>query len=132
MLVLALVCGAPGRAAAQQSDGWEISFVPLYFWATELSGQLSAGPGTVPIFLEFSDAADNLGGAFSFHLEATNGRWGMLSDLNFIRLSSSADFAVGPLTNVTGDFELDNVMFELGGLYLLNGPIFGLRFHWGQ
>ena len=132
VLVLAIVCGAPGRAFAQQSDGWEISAVPLYFWATELSGQLSAGPATVPIFLEFSDAADNLGGAFSFHFEAIKGRWGVLTDLNFIQLSSSADFAVGPLTGVKGDFELDNVMFELGGLYLLNearsvGIIGGLR-----
>ena len=86
----------------------------------------------MPVFLEFADAADNLGGAFSFHFEATKGRWGLMTDLNFIRLASSADFAVGPLRDVEGDFELDNVTFELGGLYLLNearsfGIIGGLR-----
>ena len=132
LLALVLICVAPGRAAAQQRDGWEVSFVPLYFWATALDGQLSAGPATVPVFLEFADAADNLGGAFSFHFEATKGRWGLMTDLNFIRLASSADFAVGPLRDVEGDFELDNVTFELGGLYLLNearsfGIIGGLR-----
>jgi hypothetical protein len=131
-LVLLILCAAPGGAAAQPREGWAVSFVPLYFWATELNGQMSAGPATVPIFLEFADAADNLGGAFSFHLEATKGRWGLLTDLNFIQLASSADFAVGPLRDVEGDFELNNVMFELGGLYLLNeagsvGVIGGLR-----
>jgi hypothetical protein len=114
---------APGKAAAQSTDGWQFSVVPFYFWATELDGRISAGPVTVPVFLEFSDAADNLGGAFSFHFEAVRGRWGVLADLNFIRLSSSADFAVGPqAVPVTGDFELDNVMFEVGGLFLLNEP----------
>jgi hypothetical protein len=132
LLVLVMVCVAPGKAAAQSRDGWTVSFVPLYFWATELAGQMSAGPATVPIFLEFEDAADNLGGAFSFHLEASRGRWGVLTDLNFIQLASSADFTVGPLRDVEGDVELDNVMFELGGLYLLNearsvGVIGGLR-----
>jgi hypothetical protein len=90
------------------------------------------GPATVPVFLEFSDAADNLGGASSFHVEAARGRWGLLADLNFIRLASSAQFRVGPLRDVEGDFELDNVMFEAGGLYLLSrdrglGIIGGLR-----
>jgi hypothetical protein len=120
LLALVLICVAPARAAAQQRDEWQVSFVPLYFWATELDGQLSAGPATVPVFLEFADAADNLGGAFSFHFEATKGRWGLLTDLNFIKLASSADFAVDPVSDVEGDFELDNVMFELGALYLLN------------
>jgi hypothetical protein len=132
LLVLAIIGVAPAMGTAQPRDGWSVSVVPLYLWATELDGQISAGPATVPVFLEFADAADNLGGAFSFHIEATRGRWGLLTDLNFIQLASSADFAVGPLRDVAGDFDLDNVMFELGGLYLLNaarsvGIIGGLR-----
>lgn len=133
MLAVALVSGTPGLAAAEQpqGDAWEFSVVPLYFWVTELDGQMSAGPVTVPIFLEFSDAKDNLGGAFSFHFEASKGRWGVLTDLNFIQLSSSAPFSVGGRT-VEGDFELDNIMFELGASFLVNqnarlGIIGGLR-----
>jgi hypothetical protein len=109
-----------GQAEAQTSDGWQVSFVPLYFWATTLDGQLSAGPASVPIALDFSDAVDHLGGALSFHLEAVRGRWGVLTDLNFIQLASSADFAVGPVQDVQGDFELDNIMFEVAALYLVN------------
>lgn len=109
----------PRPAAAQQSDGWKVDFAPLYFWATELDGQMKAGPVTVPIFLEFADAADHLGGAFSFHLEARKGRWGLLTDLNFVRLSSESTFTVAS-KDVTGTFKLDNVIFEAGASYLVS------------
>ena len=122
--------GASGQAAPAD-DKWEMSFVPLYFWATTLSGQMSVRSTTVPILLEFADAADNLGGAFSFHFEATRRRWGMMTDLNFIRLSSSGPIDVGPVT-VERDFQLDNIMFEAAALYYVSpatriGLIGGLR-----
>lgn len=122
--VLVLLTAAlltPQRAAAQSSDGWQVDFVPLYLWATSLTGNLSAGPATLPIGLDFSDAKDNLGGAFSFHLEASKGRWGTFADLNFIRLESEANFLVGPAT-VQGDFSLNNTIFEAGAAYLVHEP----------
>jgi hypothetical protein len=131
LMVTALMCAVSARVDAQQHNEWEISVAPLYFWATALDGDLSAGPATVPVFLNFADAADNLGGAFSFHFEASRGRWGVLTDLNFIRLSSSSSFTVLGRT-IEGEFEFDNVMFEVGGTYLVNegarlGIIGGLR-----
>jgi hypothetical protein len=118
-------------AAAQSNDGWKFDFVPLYFWATELDGRLATGPVTVPVYLEFADAADNLGGAFSFHFEASRGRWGLLTDVNYIQLTSTAPFNVGGRT-FERSFELDNVMFEAGGYYVVNeqagfGVLAGLR-----
>jgi hypothetical protein len=131
ILALTSVLFAPARAHAQSSDGWKVDFVPMYFWASSLNGDLSAGPATLPISLDFSKAKDNLGGAFSFHLEASKGRWGTFADLNFIRLESDADVLVGALT-VQGSVELNNIMFEAGGSYLVNeraqlGIIGGLR-----
>jgi hypothetical protein len=119
LVVVLLV--SPARAQAQSTDGWQVDFVPLYLWATSLDGSLSAGPATLPIKLDFADAADNLGGAFSFHLEASKGRWGTFADLNFIRLESDADFSVGAAT-VQGDFELDNTIFEAGAAYVVHEP----------
>ena len=63
-----------------------------------VTGNFSAGTATVPIALDFSKAKDNLGGAFSFHLEVSKGRWGTFADLNFIRLETDADFLVGAQT----------------------------------
>jgi opacity protein-like surface antigen len=125
------VIRAQATTTSQQGDRWEMSVVPLYFWAMGLNGQLSAASASVPISLDFADAADNLGGAFSVHFEASRGRWGVLTDVNFIRLSSSAPITVGSL-EFERDLQLDNVMFEAGVSYLLHrttrfGLIGGVR-----
>jgi hypothetical protein len=130
LMAAALIWGTPARADAQQRDRWEVSVVP-YLWLMATDGALSAGQVTVPVFLKFADAADSLDGALSFHFEASRGRWGVLTDLNVIRLSSSSTFTLAGRT-IEGEFELDNVMFELGGSFLVNekagfGLIGGLR-----
>jgi hypothetical protein len=117
--IVALAVLTPRPAIAQPSDEWQINFAPLYFWATELNGSMTARNTTIPIFLEFADAADSLGAAFSFHFEGGKGRWGLLSDLYFVRLSSDAEFTL-PNRVVQGSFDLDNTIFELGGSYLVS------------
>lgn len=127
-VVAALALLAPPPALAQQSDQWEVTVAPLYFWASELDGRTTVGSTTVPVFLEFADAVDNLGGSFSFHFEARKGRWGVLSDLFFIRLSSESTFTIPAATptsadlTIDGDFDLDNTVFELGASYLVSEP----------
>ena len=136
LIAMALICGAPARADAQQEqeqerDRWRFSTVPLYFWAPVLDGEMSAGPVTRPLFLKFADAVDNVGGAFSFHFEAARGRWGLLTDLDFLQLSTESTFTVAGRT-IEGEFEVDNIIFELGGSFLINenrgfGLVGGLR-----
>jgi hypothetical protein len=119
------------RQAAAQSDEWKVDLVPFYLWAISTDGTLSAGPISRPFYLDFADAADHLAAAFTFHVEASRGRWGVLSDLNFMRLSTEADFTVGPIP-VSGDADYDTTIFELAGTYLVNeerqfGLLGGLR-----
>src|SRR5688572_22941686 len=65
---LALVMLAPRLACAQPSDTWRGSVVPLYFWASSMSGDLTAANRTVPVFMSFDNAVDNLAAAFTFHV----------------------------------------------------------------
>jgi hypothetical protein len=115
-VAVATVVLVPAPALAQQSGEWQVDVAPFYFWATELNGSMTVRNTTIPIFLEFKDAADRLDGAFSFHLEASRGRWGVLSDLYFIRLSSDATFTL-PNRVVEGKYDLDNTIFEIGASY---------------
>ena len=117
---MALAYVSPAHAQTSPSDSWKIDFVPLYLWATSLGGKLGAGPATLPVDLDFKQAAENLSGAFSFHLEASRGRWGLLADLNFIKLETDADFTVAGHP-AAGNLELGNVIFEAGASYLV-GP----------
>jgi hypothetical protein len=121
LLPLVLLALLPSPAAAQTSDEWQVDLYPLYVWAMSLNGDITVRSTTVPVELAFSDAAENLAGAFSFHLEARKGRWGTLVDLNFIRLSTDADFVVAGQP-VTADFELKNVLFDAGASYLVHEP----------
>ena len=124
-----LTCGAcllsPTAARAQAADNWEVNLAPLYFWASELDGEVSVNRVTAPMFMSFGDAVDHLSGIFTFHVEARKGRWGVLSDLSFVSLSTQAQFTVpgllpsAPNRTITGDFELDNTIFEAGASYLV-------------
>lgn len=118
---------APERALAQQNPEWEITLAPLYLWAMETNGSITARNTTVPVFLDFASAADNLGGAFSFHFEAQKDRFGLFSDLNFVRLSSESTFTIPAVVGsgtrtIEGEFQLDNVFFEAGASYLVYAP----------
>ena len=111
--------GVPDQAAAQ-SDKWEVVIAPLYLWAVETNGSIAVRNRSVPVFLDFADAADSLAGAFSFHGEARKNRLGVFGDINFIRLSTDADFTTPILSSqVRGTAQLDMTMFEAGGTYLV-------------
>jgi len=60
--------------------------------------------------------------AFSFHFEAEKNRFGIFSDLNFVRLSTESDFTLqGPLAmTVNGDADIDSTFFEAGASYRLS------------
>ncbi len=123
-LIAAVMIGifVPQPASAQQSDSWKVSVAPFYFWATAINGEIATRAGTVPMFMSFDDAADNLAGAFSFHFEAEKNRFGIFGDLNFVRLSTNSDFTLqGPLAmTVNGDADIDSTFVEAGASYRLS------------
>ena len=63
--------------------------------------------------MDFADAASNLAGAFSFHGEARHGQWGVIGDVNFIRLSTDVSYTT-PIINapIAGTLKMDQVLFN--------------------
>ena len=110
------VCGAlgtPARAFAQ-SDKWEVGVAPLYFWAATTDGNIAInGTRDIPVYMDFADAKSKLAGAFSFHGEARKRRWGVLGDINFIRLSTDVSYTT-PILNapIAGTIEFDQIIFN--------------------
>ena len=104
----------PRAAFAQAHEGWQVDIAPLYFWAATTDGNLAInGNRNIPVYMDFSDAKSKLAGAFTFHVEARNGRWGVLGDVNFIRLSSDVNYTA-PIIGVpiSGTMQLDQVIFN--------------------
>jgi hypothetical protein len=99
-LVMCGTLGAPGLAFAQ-SGKTEADITPLYLWAARISGHVAVDHQTVPVYVDFKDAAKKLAGAFAVHTEVRRGRWGVLTDINFLRLSTDVN-ATTPITAQPG------------------------------
>jgi hypothetical protein len=112
-LALCVLIGAPGHAFAQ-TDGWQVDVAPLYFWAAATSGNLAInGAKNIPVYMDFADAKSNLAGAFTFRGEARNGQWGVLGDINFIRLSTDVSYTTPILgAPIAGTIQLDQTIFN--------------------
>jgi hypothetical protein len=116
---VAIVAALPGLATAQTEEGWRVDLAPLYFWAASTSGNLALnGRTSVPVYLAFADAVSKVAGAFTFHVEARNGRWGVLADVNFIRLSSDVNYTTPILAfPIAGTVKMDQVIVNVKTMY---------------
>src|SRR4051794_1711917 len=112
--VVAFGVFAPRSAFAQDPEGWHVDLAPLYFWMATTNGNLAInGTRNIPVFMDFADAKSKLAGAFALHGEVKNGRWGVLSDVNFIRLSTDVSYTTPILgAPIAGTVKLDQVIFN--------------------
>ena len=75
-------------AAAPDTNAWRFTLAP-YVWGVGLSGDVGIlGRGPVDVDIPFSDILENLDFAAMGVMEAHNGTWGVLVDLNYTSLSA--------------------------------------------
>jgi hypothetical protein len=117
LLIPTLIGGLSAPASAQAHDEWEVNIAPLYFWAASTSGTLAAAGQTLPVSMDFSQAAKNLAGAFTFHVDARSRRWGVLADLNYFKLSTGTTYQLPAGISVTGNLDYAATAFEGGVTY---------------
>ena len=121
---------APGAAQAQAGEGWDYEFSP-YLWAAGLDGATRVGDLSVESDHGFSDLVDKVDFGVTGAIEARKGRWGILFDAIYIKLSDDVGTARG-----TVDVEAVQQMYTLGGAWrALEGTapvdlIAGLRFNY--
>jgi hypothetical protein len=116
--VIGLALLSSGDAAAQSADSWKWQ-ASIYAYLPTIGGkttfpQTSAGSD---VNVDASTIIDNLKFTFMGSLEASNGRWGMLTDVIYMDLgnmkSGSRDISIGGLP-LPGDANA-NVSFDLKG-----------------
>ena len=117
-LVLATIVAiaAAGPVDAQsQSDEWQFQIAPLYLWAISIDGTMDIRGRIEQDFrVDFSDAFDNLEGAFTVHFEAGKGRWGLMADMTYLSLAGSQDI---PTPGGSADIDVKTLILEGGGGY---------------
>jgi hypothetical protein len=117
--LVASVAFAPRSAFAQADDGWRVDVAPLYLWAATTDGNLAInGTRNIPVYMDFADAKSKLAGAFTLHVEAKKGRWGILGDGMFMRLSTDVDYTT-PIIGapIAGALKLDQMIFNGKAMY---------------
>jgi hypothetical protein len=94
----ALAFAAIALPAQAQDSGWSYSLT-TYLWATDTSVSAETPTGhTVEGELSFSDALKDLDFAFMGSFEARNGKWGLLTDAMYFKLSPGNE-TPGPLVD---------------------------------
>ena len=114
LVLLAFVFAFNPTIASAQTEGWQIDLAPLYLEAATTAGNLAInGTHNIPVYLDFANAKDHLGGAFTFHGEVRRGQWGFLGDVFFIRLTTDVNYTT-PILNVplAGTLKLDQTVFN--------------------
>lgn len=127
-----LSVSARAQTGAASDGEWRYEFTP-YLWMAGLKGNVGIGDLTASgVEVSFSDLLDmfefGLMGAF----EARKGRWGLLVDAMYLKVSDSATrqatvgpgLGLGPATLTANvNFELVNQMYQFAGAYrLAEGP----------
>lgn len=79
-----------------------------------MSGDLTSGPVSAPLNIEFSDAVKDLEGILTLHYEGAKGNWGVIVDYSFLNLTPSAEI---PGTPAEINVDMKNTIAEVAGLY---------------
>jgi len=82
-----------GPAVAQDS-GWTYN-ISMNLWMTDTSVTADTPHGTVDAELSFSDAIKDLDFAFMGTVEARNGPWGLIGDLDYFNLTADGPSPAG-------------------------------------
>jgi opacity protein-like surface antigen len=98
-------------AALAQDGGWTYA-VSAYGWFNDTAISTDTPQGQVDADLSFSDALDSLDFAVMGATEARNGRWGILGDLFYFKLSADASTPSGILFS---DAEIESEVTALSG-----------------
>jgi len=95
-------------------NSWQNTLAPLYIWGLSMSGDMTSGPVSAPLDVEFSDAISELEAIYTIHYEGAKGNWGVIVDYSFLNLTPSVDVAGTP---VSVDVDMKNTIAEVAGIY---------------
>lgn len=124
LLAAAVVILVVPQAVAQSSSNeWQFAIAP-YAWLAGMDGSMTiggheAGDGSV----DFDNIIDSLDFVFMGHFDMRNEHWVISSDLLFMDLGGSRDYADGDGTEGTVSTGFDTTLFEVVGGYRVSPAV---------
>lgn len=123
------------QAAAPASDLSELDTeqrlriqLSVYAWLSSITNDVTTSRSESTTDVAFSDLISALDFANFAHLEIQKGKWGMFSELDFVKLSHDAEFRnpMGIPFKIGADLVLKQTMIELGAFRSFEGKRVGL------
>lgn len=128
-----LTLGVMTSAAAQQpeegqsGDRWRYEFTP-YFWASAMKGNTRIGAlPQVHVDMSFADIAEALDFGLMGAFEARKGRWGLLFDAIYMKISDAGTATwtgpgpAGAALTAGADFTMEQTMLAAAAAYRVSG-----------
>ncbi len=100
--------------SVQETQDWKFE-ASFYGWLTGLNGSTGVGVLTPNIDVSFLDIADDLKMAAALEFEIRHGRWGLITDLFYVKLGASGS-TPGPIYDSV-EIELQQFIGELSLAY---------------
>lgn len=100
----------------------------LFTWICGLSTDITKGDTSVSADMKFSDIVEIMDFANFAHFQVQRGRWGVFSELDFVKLSEDTEFrkpSSGILVKIPADNVIKQTMAELGGFRSFGGERVG-------
>jgi hypothetical protein len=114
---------ARAQAAAAAGGGWTFEFTP-YLWGAGMSGEVGADPlPTINVDMSFSDILKNLDAGLMGAFEARQGRYGLLFDAIYMKLSDSGTASrvgsgpVGATATASAELEMRQTLYAAAVAY---------------
>jgi len=103
---------AASQGSAGSSDGWRVTWAPSYIWFSGFSGTVGAGGRTASVDAGFWDLASHLNFGWSTVLDVGKGRFGVVTDLQYLHLEADHSFS-SPPPQPFSEAEADSKLFVL-------------------
>jgi len=121
---LGLCAAAPAGAQTKTSDsGWQFEIIP-YIWAAGMKGDVQSGSlPKISTDVSFSDILDVLDFGLMGAFEARKGRWGVLFDAIYMKLSTGGTASrtgpgpVGATATASANLEMKQTMLAAAAAY---------------
>jgi hypothetical protein len=121
-----LVAAALLTSSASAQEGWDWRVTP-YLWGPGIDGDITLGPVSRPVDIEFADVINVLAGAALLHVEAQNDDHVLFGDLNWLKVEPEDEIAT---IGGVAEAEMDSTIVELGYAHDFDGVGFevGVRY----
>lgn len=110
LFLLATLIGCVTLTPALAQENW--TEVGIYGFMTDIEGDSTVGNVTTDVDVSFNDILDNFDIGFMGFVEHRSGKWSLICDVAYLKISAEQTTSRSPVTSVSLDAEFEQTLIE--------------------